>query len=164
MPLSCASVSACAACLLPRVPSRLPRARRRAASASPRAASDAADDADFDIPDAPPPLVSREDRQLLRDLQRRDRRIQTVKLQRSRVSVGDYVSPDCTKFRAERHALQRDVARMRREMDDALAAERYDHAAELRDALRKAERRVTTLTRKIQEEVDRGVARCDEEL
>ena len=162
MLLASASVSARGPAFLnPRVPSRLPRARRRAASATPRAASD---DADVDIPDAPPPLVSREDRALLRDLQRRDRRIQTVKLQRSRVSVGDYVSPECTKFRAERHALQRDVARMRREMDGALAAERYDHAAELRDALRDAEQRVATLTRKIQEEVDRGVARCDEEL
>ena len=53
---------------------------------------------------------------------------------------------------------------MRREMDGALAAERYDHAAELRDALREAERRVTTLTRKIQEEVDEAPARYDEEL
>ena len=122
------------------------------------------DDDGVVIPDVPPRPVTREDKQLLRDLKARESRIRVVKLQRSRVQVGDFVSNEVTAHRAARHKLQRRVVDMRKSMEDALAREAYDEAAALRDDIAEAEKEVNGITDAIAAEVERATARYDAEL
>ena len=116
------------------------------------------------IPDAPPRPVAQEDKRLFRDLRARESRIRVVKLQRSRVQVGDFVSNEVTAHRAARHKLQRRVVDMRRSMEEALAREAYDEAAALRDEISAAEKEVEDITDAIAAEVERATARYDAEL
>ena len=116
------------------------------------------------IPDAPPRPVTQEDKRLFRDLKARESRIRVVKLQRSRLQVGDFVSNEVTAHRAARHKLQRRVVDMRKSMEEALASESYDAAAALRDDIAAAEKEVEDITDAIAAEVERATARYDAEL
>ena len=62
--------------------------------------------------------TSTEDRRMVEALRRRARVISQLKLQRSRVSVGDYVSDEVTKFRGERFRIERQIVAMRKDLEE----------------------------------------------
>ena len=77
--------------------------------------------------------TSTEDRRMVEALRRRARVISQLKLQRSRVSVGDYVSDEVTKFRGERFRIERQIVAMRKDLEARTTLGRFQEADALKN-------------------------------
>ena len=108
--------------------------------------------------------TSTEDRRMVEALRRRARVISQIKLQRSRVSVGDYVSDEVTKFRGERFRIERQIVAMRKDLEARTTLGRFQEADALKKSIADAECRRDGITRAIEAEQERLLRRYDEEL
>ena len=108
--------------------------------------------------------TSTEDRRMVEALRRRARVISQLKLQRSRVSVGDYVSDEVTKFRGERFRIERQIVAMRKDLEARTTLGRFQEADALKKSIADAESRCDGITRAIEAEQERLLRRYDEEL
>ena len=108
--------------------------------------------------------TSTEDRRMVEALRRRARVISQLKLQRSRVSVGDYVSDEVTKFRGERFRIERQIVAMRKDLEARTTLGRFEECKVLKNSIADAESRRDGITRAIEAEQERLLRRYDEEL
>ena len=107
--------------------------------------------------------TSTEDRRMVEALRRRARVISQLKLQRSRVSVGDYVSDEVTKFRGERFRIERQIVAMRKDLEARTTLGRFQGSRRSQNHRRRGVR-ATGITRAIEAEQERLLRRYDEEL
>jgi hypothetical protein len=121
-------------------------------------------DGDAVIPQGVSWDLSEEDRASLESLKRRSRAIKQLKLQRSRISLGDYVSDEVTRFRGERFRVERALFDLRKDLDAHLKLERFAEAEALRVKIASAEMERDGISRAIVEAQERALRRYDEQM
>ena len=114
------------------------------------------------VPDGTASAATDADRRLFAGLASRRRAIGHIKRQRSRVSVGDYVSDECTVLRGERFAVERKLHDVKRDLSARLALERYDEAKEIQALVIELECERDLITREIEREQTTLLRHLDE--
>ena len=97
-------------------------------------------------------------------LKRRARTLKQLRLQRSRVSVGDYVSDEVTRFRGERFRVEQRLFDLRRDLEAKLTLERFAEAKAVQARIDEAQTELERFTRAIQEATENALRRYDEQL
>ena len=97
-------------------------------------------------------------------LKRRSRTLKQLRLQRSRVSVGDYVSDEVTRFRHERFRVEQTLFGLRRDLEAKLALERFAEAKAVQARILEAQTEHDGFTRAIEEATENALRRYDEQL
>lgn len=97
-------------------------------------------------------------------LKRRARTLKQLRLQRSRVSVGDYVSDEVTRFRGERFRVEQTLFGLRRDLEAKLTLERFTEAKAVQAQIDQAQTERERFTRAIEEATENALRRYDEQL
>lgn len=97
-------------------------------------------------------------------LKRRRRTLKQLRLQRSRVSVGDYVSDEVTRFRGERFRVEQTLFGLRRDLEAKLTLERFTEAKAVQAQIDQAQTERERFTRAIEEATENALRRYDEQL
>jgi hypothetical protein len=97
-------------------------------------------------------------------LKRRSRTLKQLRLQRSRVSVGDYVSDEVTRFRGERFRVEQTLFGLRRDLEAKLTLERFTEAKAVQAQIDQAQTERERFTRAIEEATENALRRYDEQL
>ena len=97
-------------------------------------------------------------------LNRRSRTLKQLRLQRSRVSVGDYVSDEVTRFRGERFRVEQTLFGLRRDLEAKLTLERFTEAKAVQAQIDQAQTERERFTRAIEEATENALRRYDEQL